>query len=160
MLQTSDLGIIAAVASWAEPWRGAVNHSVALSTGVLFIHLSALVCAGGFSLVADYEVLRTPNTLPATKEMVTRMTTSGPRGVAALALIVLLGSGAALFLSDVTAFADMATFWLKMGFIALLLANARAAISIPGQGRRRLHAYLSISLWLCTLALGTLLMSG
>jgi hypothetical protein len=153
VLQTSDLGVIAAVASWAEPWRSAVNHSVTLSTGVLFVHLGALVCAGGFSLVADYEALRVAGAGAP-------MAALGCRRVATRALAVLLASGAALFLSDVAAFADMATFWLKMGFVALLLANARAAVSPGGQLRRKLHARLSVGLWLCTLALGTLLMSG
>lgn len=76
-------------------------------------------------------------------------------------LMVLLASGAALFLSDVAAFAGMATFWLKMGLVALLLINARVPMATAAErGRCRLHACLSISLWLCTLALGTMLMSG
>ena len=153
MLQLSDLSVIAVVASWAEPWRAAVNHSVALSTGMLFVHLGALVCAGGFSLVADFEALRPPANGATLAAL-------GCRRLAGWALAVLLTSGAALFLSDVSAFADMATFWLKMGCVALLLANARAAVTSGGQLRRKLHARLSVGLWFCTLALGTLLMSG
>ena len=120
MLQTSDFGVVASLASWAEPWRSAVSHSVVLSTGVLFVHLAALVCAGGFSLVADYEILRSRSEqapAPAAIDV------PSPRTIAARALIVLLASGAALFLSDVAAFADMATFWLKMGLVALLLVE-------------------------------------
>jgi hypothetical protein len=157
VLQTSDFGVVASLASWAEPWRSTVSHSVALSTGVLFVHLAALVCAGGFSLVADYEILRPRGE----EEHTSRAVTAGPpRTIAARALIVLLASGAALFLSDVAAFADMATFWLKMGLVALLLANARGAMTSTGGRRCKLHARLSIVLWLCTLGLGTMLMSG
>ena len=128
-----------------------------LSTGVLFVHLAALVCAGGFSLVADYGILRSRSEqAPAAAASMP----SGARTIAARALVVLLASGAALFLSDVAAFADMATFWVKMGLVALLLANARAALSSLDPRRCRMHARLSIVLWLCTLALGTMLMSG
>ena len=128
-----------------------------LSTGVLFVHLAALVCAGGFSLVADYEILRSRSErAPAAAASMP----SGARTIAGRALIILLASGAALFLSDVAAFADMATFWVKMGLVALLLANARAAMSSLGPRRCRMHARLSIVLWSCTLALGTMLMSG
>jgi len=155
VFKTSDFGVVASLASWAEPWRGAVSHSVVLSTGVLFVHLAALVCAGGFSLVADYEILRRPAGGSSSA-----LSTQGPRTIAARALVILLASGAALFLSDVAAFADMATFWLKMGLVALLLVNARASISAPAGGRCRLHAWLSVALWAGTLALGTMLMSG
>jgi hypothetical protein len=157
LLQISDFGVIASLASWAEPWRGAVSHSIALSTGVLFVHLAALVCAGGFSLVADYETLRT-----ASAPLSASLAAVGPgaRKIAAYGLIVLLASGAALFLSDVAAFANMASFWVKMGLVAVLLVNARAALSRSAAARCRLHARLSIALWLCIVALGTILMSG
>jgi hypothetical protein len=155
VLQTSDFGVVAAVASWAEPWRTAVSHSVVLSTGVLFVHLAALLAAGGFSLVADYEILRTGSTRGGAASESVRE----PRRVAARALVVLLLSGFALFLSDVAAFAGMTTFWVKMGLVALLLANARAAMTTHA-GRCALHARVSVALWVCTLALGTMLMSG
>ena len=144
------------VAAWAEPWRSAVSHSVALSTALLFVHLSALMCAGGFSLVADYALLRAPTAGDLATDT---------RRFASRALSVVAASGVALFLSDVSAFADLPTFWIKMVLVGLLLVNARGAMRSGRSAARdlrrcRRHARASVALWFCTLALGTMLMSG
>ena len=154
--ETTPLGAIAVLASWAEPWRDTFSHSAVLSTAVLFVHLAALLVAGGFSLVADYEAIRAP---------LSAATSPAPRRLAMRGMIVLLASGAALFLSDVDAFAHLATFWIKMGLVAILVVNARFALRVDattvGTGtRRRFHAAASAALWLCTLGAGTALMNG
>lgn len=163
LFQISDIAAVATLASWAEPWRRAVSHSAALSTSVLFVHLGALVCAGGFSLTADYATLRV--TARMAPDTAVSIEANDSRRIAGYALLVLLASGVALFLSDVAAFADMAVFWLKMGLVAVLLVNAVSATRLarrgePAVARRRLHAALSIGLWFTILALGTVLMSG
>jgi hypothetical protein len=145
----SELGIVTSLAAWAEPWRHAVSHSPVLSTGVLFAHLSALVCAGGLSLSADIATMRADVGLAVASN----------RRLALRALVVLLLTGVALFFSDVAAFAYSATFWVKMGLVAMLATNACGARA-AGPARQRLHAMASLGLWFVTLAAGTALMNG
>ena len=53
----AEADAIAALAQWTEPWHKAFSSSVVISTGVLYAHVTSLVCAGGLSLVADHASL-------------------------------------------------------------------------------------------------------
>jgi hypothetical protein len=169
----ADTHAIAALVQWAEPWRIVFNASVVISTGVLFMNVASIVCAGGLSLVMDRATLRPGSRDNAERE---RRGSAANRRLLIGAFVVAVSSGMLLFLSDVHAFIHLRTFWLKMGLVVLLINNAlladrharRVLSSGPGTARgslesvsrERVHARVSIGLWLLTLLAGTALTAG
>jgi hypothetical protein len=166
---------LATLAWWTEPWRKAFSSSAVISTGVLYAHVASLVCAGGFSLSADRASLLSGTRGDAEGEQELRARLANRRLLKrALAVVVL--SGLLLFLSDVEAFAGLWTFWFKMGLVVLLITNSllaqrcederRSARPVTAQrkpeptSRHRVHAGVSLVLWLLTLLAGTALMAG
>jgi hypothetical protein len=160
-------------AHWAEPWRSAFGASVVISTGVLFLHVASLVCAGGLALTMDRAVLRLGVGDDALRE---RRERAANRRLLAGALMAVVFSGMLLFLSDVHAFVRLKVFWLKMGLVVLLITNAVLAqrhdhrVLAYGSGtargnldpnsRSRVHARVSVGLWFLTLLAGTALTAG
>jgi hypothetical protein len=166
---------LATLARWTEPWRQTFNSSVVISTGVLYAHVTSLVCAGGLSLSADRASLLPGARGDAAGEHEARALSANRRLVQrALAVVVL--SGLLLFLSDVETFVGLRRFWLKMGLIVLMITNSllaqrcerrrRSVGPLTAQGkpearsRHRVHAGVSMALWLLTLLAGTALVSG
>ena len=86
-----------------------------------------------------------------------------------LGLILALGSGVLLFAADVATFARSPVFWVKMGLLALLLANGwllsrteselrTGEIDRPALWTRLGYiSYASMALWLALILAGTLL---
>jgi uncharacterized membrane protein len=170
-----EANTIATLAVWAEPWRRAFSTSVVVSTGVLFAHVASLVCAGGLSFAADRASLLSGTGVrpEAEQELCTRLAN---RRFAIRALTVVALSGVLLFLSDVDSFIHLRTFWLKMGLVALVITNSLLAQRHDGQiysagpvtarrnaqrmARGRVHARVSLSLWLLTILAGTAIVAG
>jgi hypothetical protein len=137
--------------------------------------VTSLVCAGGLSLVADHASLFSDMWRDAEGEHESRAR-SASRRLAKSALAVVALSGLLLFLSDVRTFVALPTFWLKMGLVALLISNSVLAErcgrwphlsgSLAAQprpapiSRCRVHAGVSVALWLLTLLAGTALVTG
>ena len=175
LLNPTDTDAIAVLAVWAEPWRRAFSTSPAVSTGVLFAHVSSLVCAGGLSFAADRASLlpRRPDDPETEDEWRSRFAN---RRLAIRALSVVALSGLLLFLSDVDSFVHLRTFWVKMGFVVLLLTNSVLARGHDDQltslgpvtarrkakqrSRASVHARVSVTLWLLTLLAGTALVAS
>lgn len=169
----ADAHAIAFLSQWAEPWRSTFSASVVISTGVLFVHVASLVCAGGLSFTMDRDALRSGLEDDAVRERSERVAN---RRLLIGALAVAVLSGMLLFLSDVHAFIRLRTFWLKMGLVLLLITNAilaqrydhRVSSREPGTtrgnleptSRSRAHAGVSLLLWLLTLLAGTALTAG
>lgn len=172
-MNPADTHAVAALTQWTEPWRSTFSASVVISTGVLFVHLASLVCAGGLSLTMDRAVLRSGSLDDAERNQRER---AANRRLLAGALMVAVSSGLLLFLSDVHAFVRLRAFWLKMGLVVLLITNeilsqrhdrrvlARGPDTAPAspgpRARSRVHAGVSVGLWLLTLLAGTALTAG
>jgi len=169
--------VVHSVLDWmtaaAEPWRDAWGNSVVLSTGVLFVHLAALVLGAGLALAADRNTLRSWRAGP--DERARQLAElAGTHRLVQGALGALFGSGVLLFLSDVEEYGSSRVFWVKMGLVTLLLANGyamtRTEAALRGTDaqhpllealwrRMRAHSVTSAALWLVTLLAGTILAS-
>jgi hypothetical protein len=171
----AEADALATLARWTEPWHKAFSSSVVISTGVLYAHVASLVCAGGLSLVADRASLLSGKWRDVEGEHELGALSANRRLVKrALAVVAL--SGLLLFLSDVQTFAALPAFWLKMGLVALLISNSllaercdhqrRPAGPVAAQprpepmSRYRVHAAVSLVLWLLTLLAGTALVTS
>ena len=173
-MTTGGGALVERLAAVAEPWRSAYSDSAAISTAVLFTHLAALVIGAGLALAADRATLRSWRATPPERERHLAELAHTHRPVV-VALGVLFVSGALLFLADVESYATSPVFYVKMGLVALLLANGfsmtraegalRAGAVRSGEADRlwrrlRTSALASGTLWLATLLAGTMLASG
>ena len=162
-----------------QPWQSLYAEHKALATFVLFLHLAALVAAGGLAIAADRAVVRT--SLQDSDERARRLSdlalTHRP---VVLALVLSFISGALLLFADLEAFVVMPAFWVKMVLLLLLMWNALCMLRRERQLRaldstldgvakptaialwKRLqrHAYASLGLWFAIVFAGTAMTSG
>ena len=109
----------------AEPWATAYDNSKLLMNGVMFSHIGGFLVAGGLALAADRSVFRA-STADASVRRVHVAELNAVHAPVLIGLIVAFASGLLLFLADVSTFATSPVFWIKMGFLALLLGNGAA----------------------------------
>ena len=158
-----------ALARLAEPWNSLYSDSKVVSSAVVFLHLLPLLVAGGAALSADRATLRAAR----------GTTDDRARQLGELARVhaVVLGglalsfvSGVLLFLSDVDEYLGSPVFWVKLGFVGLLLLNGfmmtrtEKALASGGDetalwARLRTISVLSLVLWTTTTLVGVVLMS-
>ena len=158
-----------ALARLAEPWNSLYSDSKVVSSAVVFLHLLPLLVAGGAALAADRATLRAAR----------GTTDDRARQLGELARVhaVVLGglalsfvSGVLLFLSDVDEYLGSPVFWVKLGFVGLLLLNGfmmtrtEKALASGGDetalwARLRTISVLSLILWTTTTLVGVVLMS-
>jgi uncharacterized membrane protein len=106
----------------AAPWASAYGDSNALATIVTFLHIAPLLVGGGLAIALDRATLRLRHDEPGARARHLSELGAAHRVVlGGLALSFL--SGLALFAADVETYFGSWIFWLKMGFIAVLLAN-------------------------------------
>src|SRR5690349_21923507 len=116
---------VQAISNFAQPWASLFNDSRIVSSGVMFSHLGGLVLGGGGAVAADRASLRAVRASPTQQS-------SHLRELALVHRVVLWGlgitflSGILLVAADVETYATLTAFWVKMGLIALLLANGYA----------------------------------
>jgi hypothetical protein len=162
--------LVKSAAEVAQPWADLYGDSSLVKAAVVFVHLGALLVAGGFALTADRATLRLGR-LDAEQrlEVVHELGETHRPVLAGLAVVVL--SGLAMLAADLETLLPSVVFWLKMGGFVLLLLNGltlqRAERMLqagdPGQKLwRSLHraAVRSAGLWFTVLFLGTLLASS
>ena len=167
LAQLARAGASSPLARLVEPWNGLYSDSKAVATTVMFFHLVPLLIAGGAALTADRATIRASR---ASIEDRTRQLGELARTHA----IVLVGlglsfiSGVLLFLSDVDEFLGSPWFWVKLGFVGLLLVNGfvmtrtERALANGGDqgmlwGRLRTISVLSLTLWIATTLVGVAL---
>ncbi len=158
---------VQALSQIAQPWAAIFNDSRAVSSGVMFAHLSGLVLGGGGAVAADRASLRALRASEAQRQshlrelgLVHRVVLSG--------LSVTFLSGILLAAADVETYATLPAFWIKMGLIALLLGNGlfmqrtEHALTTGTPAWRRLHvaAVASLVLWFAVLLASTFLTSA
>ena len=159
----------------ADPWGRVYNDSSVLPTAMTFLHFGALLFAGGYAVASDRWVLRAYRAA-AQHQQVVMAELSHIHQPVIIGIAVLVATGAAMALADADTLLVSPVFWIKMACFALLLANGfmlRRAEShlrnvdsnAPDEAARwwnslRGSALRSMSLWLTTVLLGTLLTSA
>ena len=161
--------IVEALAHFAEPWASAYGNSKLLMNGVMFGHVGGFLIAGGLAIAADRAVIRATSAGPDAR----RVHLSEFHAVHAPVLVglaVTFATGLLLFLADVETFATAPVFWIKMGFLALLLLtgsglrkaahrlDAGEAPDREWQALRR-SAAASTLLWLVAVLTGVMLVN-
>jgi uncharacterized membrane protein len=155
------------LAKLVEPWNSLYSDSKAVATAVLFLHLVPLLIAGGAALTADRATIRASR---LSLEDRTRQLGELARthSIVLVGLTLSFISGVLLFLSDVDEFLGSPWFWVKLGFVGVLLANgfvmtrterALANGGDPGVlwGRLRTISVFSLILWIATTLVGVAL---
>jgi len=163
------MSVVETLTQFAKPWASAYADSKLLMDAVTFLHVGGFLLAGGLALSADRAVFRARKADEATRRV--QLSELNAVHVPVLAgLAVAFVSGLLLFLSDVETFATAPVFWVKMGFLALLLLNgavlSRAGHRLAqghGDGRSwtvlRRSAAASSALWLVAVLTGVMLVN-
>lgn len=156
------------LATTSSPWSNMYAHNRAVSTAVLFFHVAPLVFGAGAAFVMDRATLRASRGSAVERdrhlhelERVHRVVLTG--------LTFSFVSGLLMFLSDVTTFLGAVLFWVKIGLVALLLANGylltrteHALLTTSNNDalwqRMRTLSVWSAVLWLSTTFSGVVLM--
>jgi uncharacterized membrane protein len=158
-----------ALARLVEPWNSLYSDSKVVSSAVVFLHLLPLLVAGGAALTADRATLRAAR--GSADDRARQL-----RELARVHAVVLGGlalsfvSGVLLFLSDVDEYLGSPVFWVKLGFVGLLLLNGfmmtrtEKALASGGNesalwARLRTISVMSLILWTTTTLVGVVLMS-
>lgn len=158
---------VAGLASLVQPWSDLYAASVPVETGVTFLHFAGLLVAGGFALAFDRGALRATSADAAGRSVYLEELRAVHRPVL-IGIGVVVLSGIAMLLADVEVLLVSWAFWLKMGFFVALLWNGvglrRTERRIEAEGDAspawralRRGAVRSMSLWVATLLVGTLL---
>jgi uncharacterized membrane protein len=158
---------VQAISNFAQPWASLFSNSRIVSSGVMFSHLSGLVLGGGGAVAADRASLRAVRASPTQQSSHLSELRLVHRAVL-WGLSITFASGLLLAAADVETYATLPAFWIKMGLIALLLANgvsmqrAERALAAGTVAWRRLHvtALVSLVLWFAVLLASTFLTSA
>lgn len=157
------------------PWQTVYENSTLLATSIIALHLTALLVGGGLAIAADRSTLRVESAAPDDRHRQLAELGAVHRPVLA-ALTVLFVSGIALTAADLETYLVSPIYWIKFGFIVLLLMNGLVMQRTEGALRRdsalepamvqslwrrmRWSAWSSIALWITTLVLGTALVNA
>ena len=173
------MSLVESAVQLAAPWQSLYDESTVLSTSILAVHLTALLIGGGLAVAADRATLRATGRTASHREHQLGELSAVHRPVL-IALTVLFLSGLALTAADLGTFLVSPIYWIKSGFVALLLANG-AYMRFTEQGlhrsatagdpldtpaalgkwrRMRWSSWMSIALWVITLVLGTALVNN
>ena len=154
-----------------EPWSTLYSNSTALSVGLTFAHLGAMMVGGGLAISADRTVLRAGT--PATDEARLKVAdaTGDVHRVVVTALVISAISGALQLTADLEALAVSRVLWVKAGLLFLLALNGVVMLRNEAGVRRetggakafgalRVRAITSVVLWLAITLAGVGLMQG
>jgi len=148
-----------------KPWNDFYSHSKTAETIVLFLHLGALLLAGGFAIAADRSTLRALRLPAAGRAEPLRELAAVHRWVIG-GLAVIVVSGLALLASDIETFFGSWIFWVKMSLVVVLLINGlmmtqtetalagEATEASPHWGKLGRIAKTSLTLWFTVMAFG------
>jgi hypothetical protein len=107
----------------AAPWHHLFDRSRPVEMATVGTHVLSMLVAGGLAIAHDRGTLRASGRSDLIRSHHLGELRDVHRPVV-VALGICMASGVALFGSDVATYAVSPTFWIKLGLIALLLANA------------------------------------
>ena len=152
------------ITQWASAWASWYANSAILRTSLGFAHVGGLVASAGPAFMIDRAILRAVRAGSTSRGAhLAEIEASHPLVLGGLLVVVV--SGLLLMAADLDTFLHSVVFWIKMGLIALLLANgwrlrrlgqAAAAAHPSGQALGR-AAVMSLVLWSCTILAGSTL---
>lgn len=146
-------------------WARLYADTKVVSIGVIFVHFAGLLLGGGAAVAADRETLKAAReSEPVRADHLAFLGTV--HTIAIAGLVMLFTSGIAMFLADLDTFWSARIFWVKMGLVALLLANGlvmrhaeQLARALPDKAwvRLRTTSIVSLGLWFAIVLAGTIL---
>lgn len=154
----------------AEPWATLYADTPALQTATVFAHFGGFFLGGGFAIAADAATMRASRSADGHRRRQLAYI-HGIHRVVLIGLAATLLSGVLMFTADLETLATAPVFWVKMGIVALLLANGgvmaltesslRARTADPQRGWRRMRtsAICSFALWFAAVLAGTMLVN-
>jgi hypothetical protein len=160
--------MIAQLAQLFAPWKSLYGDSKVLPAVVQSVHLIALLFGGGFAVAADRSTLLAKRRSDERRAYQLGELHAVHRPVL-IALTFALLSGVAMATADVETFASSPNFWVKLGLVAVLLANG-ALLTLTEKrlfkaggtdarlwSRLRFNSVCSLGLWTATLIAGVAL---
>ena len=156
------------LAQVVSPWADFYNASPVAQSLVNFGHFGGMMTAGGMAVATDRATLKVPSGEHRTQLRHLREL-AGAHPVVLWALVVTAISGLLLLAADVEALIVVPAFWIKMGLVALLLANGYQMVRLvwqlertgspdPKEWRRlRRASVLSLLLWFAVVLAGSIL---
>jgi uncharacterized membrane protein len=146
-------------------WAALYSHSKVLSSAVRFLHLAGMLVAGGAALTYDRLTFLAARGTPVQREQQLALI-EGAHGIVLAGMAVVIVTGVLMFAADTETFLPSRLFWFKMALFALLAVNGALLV----RARRWLKvtvttgwkalvtvSAISLTLWLTTTLLGTLL---
>lgn len=115
--------ILQTMTALAAPWAQLYQNSKVLESGVAFAHFGGLLVSGGLAIATDRATLRSTALDPAGRARHLHELASVHRPVL-IGLTLVFASGLLLFAADIETYMTSVAFWVKMGLVVLLLANA------------------------------------
>jgi len=165
----------AALLHMFAPWQRFYADSKTVETSVTFLHLAAMLFAGGFAVAADRRTLRTRPRADGYQEALAEL--HGVHRPVLIGLVVLFLTGFALATADLETFLASPIFLLKLLVVALLLVNGGFLVQTEQVLRRqvpsgptpaverlwrrlRIISWTSLALWTASVLAGTMLLNA
>ena len=153
-----------------QAWQTQYSDAPVLQTAVSFVHLGGLLLGGGVAVATDTATLRAARASRAER---TRRLADLQRAhlVVLSGLAAIIVSGLLIFAADLETYLTSPIYWIKMGIVALLLANGffmhRAGRAMSSSGddidrawvRLRRSALTSYALWFASVLAGAALVN-
>ncbi len=155
------------LATMVEPWARLYRDHPVIESGVAFVHFGGLLAAGGFAIAADRGTLRAVGA-DAARRRAHLDELGAVHQPVLVGLSVVMVSGLLMLAADLEPLVRSPTFWIKMGLVALLLANGLGLTRAEARLRRdqasdhgwrvlRRWALGSLTLWFAVTLAGTFL---
>lgn len=151
-----------------KPWAKFYSKSTPAQNLILFAHLAGLLGGGGLAIAADRAIWKARAAADDARARLLADVAAVHRPVI-IGLVFAVLSGALMTAADLETYLTSPVWWLKIGAVALLLANGawlrsieRAAVRTPtvppaAWAKVTLSSRLSLTLWFAVVLIGVAL---